>query len=109
MADALTKDSYGFIHMPSGSVLDWNMAALTIEQLDHEYELCHQVLYGFKSTVYPGVGLIGLLNEDPLYCNNPIRHEAVRTWKLRFKRVKDELFERQVLLHEQGSSSIGDD
>jgi len=88
------------LNLPHGPATRWDMTKLTMEQLDYERELCHQVLYGYVSKEHEGVFLSGLLSEEhPLrgYYSPCIVDDAVATWKLRLKRAEDELFERGVL------------
>ena len=83
--------------LPSGGALEWDMTTLTDDQLEHEYRLSYESLYGHT---YQGEILIKGLRDpdfDPLNYKKETIEEANRVWSLRFSRAEQEL-ERRYLL-----------
>ncbi len=85
------------IRLPSGGALEWDMTTLTNDQLEYEYELAHESLYGHK--VKGEIVLKGFLDPEykSPYFDKTSLEQAITIWKLRFSRAEDEL-ERRYLL-----------
>lgn len=81
--------------LPTGHNLR-DLQNLTDEQVQHEYDLCYEILHG----VYIDGALIieGMLHQDPAVVGNEEEFKiAVRVWQIRLDRATDELMERSLL------------
>lgn len=92
---------FGYIFgpaLPPGSALDWDMTSLTNEQLEHEYHLAYESLYGHT---YEGKIMIKGIRDPEYVPPQNIDKETIenahRVWNLRFSRAEAEL-ERRYLL-----------
>ena len=90
-------DSLKCIQLPAGNALDWDITTLTDEQLDYEYHLCYECLYGAYIAGFPV--LKGLMNEDHISFGVG-EHDLAKAravWLDRLRRAEDELFERKLI------------
>lgn len=83
--------------LPTGENLHKSLASLTDEQVQHEYDLCYEILHGVH---VDGELLIeGMLHIDADQRISPEAFEAARkTWLRRLEVAKMELLERSILL-----------
>lgn len=98
MSQTKHKPKYKFgPSLPKGSALEWDMTALTDEQLEYEHKLSYESLYGH--TIDGEVVLPGLLSPDANHKGfyKEIIDNALFVWKSRHQRALDEL-ERRFLL-----------
>ena len=84
--------------LPSGGALDWDMTILSDKQLEYEYHLAYESLYGHT---HEGVVVLKGLRDPEYVPPCGFKHatiiEANRVWSLRFSRAENEL-ERRYLL-----------
>lgn len=81
------------MRLPHGPVTKWNMELLSDEVLQHEYDLCYEVL---NDIIIDGeVRIIGMLKNPDL--ENEMGRAAINVWKTRLMRAETEI-ERRFLL-----------
>jgi len=90
-------DDFKGVNLPLGNALTWDMTALTTRQLEYEYKICYECLYGAEVAGYPV--LKGLMVHDHISigCDEDQLARARSTWQQRLKRAEDELFERKLI------------
>lgn len=85
--------------LPTGGALEWDMTQLTDAQLEHEYQLAYESMYGH--TINGVVVIPGFRSPDfdpqDIYWVKDHYDEALAVWTLRLERAEQEL-ERRYLL-----------
>jgi hypothetical protein len=90
-------DNIKCIQLPAGDALTWDLTTLTDEQLEYEYNLAYENLFGAEIA---GLNVMkGLMVNDhtSFGVNKDDLDRARNKWLQRLKHAEDELFERQLL------------
>lgn len=80
--------------LPTQTLRD--LSDLTLDQVQHEYDLCYEILHG----IYVDGELVikGFLDPEPDYQGDEEQFKlALNHWKARLENAKAELIERHIL------------
>lgn len=93
------------VKLPSGNALDWDLSTFTQEQLEYEYKVAYEALYGVDLTSRYGVKMQGLLASTHLKerVGEEQFNQAISVWKERLRRAEAALAERALLETKDGS------
>ena len=85
--------------------MSWDLSTFTQEQLEYEYKIAYEALYGVDLTDKWGVKMCGLLGSTYLKerVGETQFNQAISVWTQRLRRVEAALAERALLGGNNGS------